>query len=56
MKAVRYLLTGAAAAGLALHELGSKEASLEEAFMEMTHHAVEYRGSVSADRSGKEPS
>ena len=40
----------AAAAGLALHELASQEASLEEAFMEMTHHAVEYRGSASADR------
>ena len=43
--------------GLALHELASQEASLEEAFMEMTHHAVEDpRGSASADRSGKEPS
>ena len=46
----------AAAEGLVLHELAPQEASLEEAFMEMTHHAVEYRGSVSADRSGKEPS
>ena len=46
----------AAAEGLVLHELAPQEASLEEAFMEMTHHAVEYRGSVSADRSGQEPS
>ena len=43
------------AAGLLLHVLAPQEASLEEAFMEMTHHAVEYRGSASADRSEKEP-
>ena len=30
------------AAGLVLHELSPKEASLEEAFMELTHGAVEY--------------
>jgi ABC-2 type transport system ATP-binding protein len=32
----------AAAAGLVLHELSPQEASLEEAFMEMTRDAVEY--------------
>jgi ABC-2 type transport system ATP-binding protein len=32
----------AAAAGVVLHELALQEASLEEAFMELTHDAVEY--------------
>ena len=33
----------AADAGLALHELTPVSASLEEAFMELTHDSVEYR-------------
>ncbi len=36
--------------GLAIHELASDNASLEEAFMEMTADAVEYHGST--DQSG----
>ena len=32
----------AAAAGIALHELSPRQASLEEAFMSLTHDAVEY--------------
>jgi ABC-2 type transport system ATP-binding protein len=35
--------TRAAAAGLTLYELSPIQASLEEAFMELTHDAVEYR-------------
>ena len=34
--------TAAAAAGIALYELASQSASLEEAFMELTRDAVEY--------------
>jgi ABC-2 type transport system ATP-binding protein len=33
----------AAAQGVALHELSPQDASLEEAYMELTHDAVEYR-------------
>jgi ABC-2 type transport system ATP-binding protein len=33
------------AKGLVLHELATQNASLETAFMEMTHDSVEYRGS-----------
>jgi ABC-2 type transport system ATP-binding protein len=33
----------AAAQGIALHELSPQEASLEEAYMELTHDSVEYR-------------
>jgi ABC-2 type transport system ATP-binding protein len=33
----------AAASGIALHELSPQEASLEDAFMEMTHDSVEYQ-------------
>ena len=43
----------AAAHGIALHELTPEQASLEEAFMRLTHDAVEYHASVasaSADR------
>jgi ABC-2 type transport system ATP-binding protein len=38
----------AAAAGLVLHELIPREASLEEAFLEVTHDAVEYRTAAGA--------
>jgi len=38
----------AAAAGLVLHELSPQEASLEEAFMELTRDAVEYHASTDA--------
>ena len=36
----------AAAQGIALHELSPQEASLEEAYMELTHDSVEYRADV----------
>jgi ABC-2 type transport system ATP-binding protein len=36
----------AAASGTVLHELSPQAASLEEAFMELTHDSVEYRGDV----------
>jgi ABC-2 type transport system ATP-binding protein len=38
----------AAANGLTLHELATQHASLEDAFMEMTHDSVDYRSSVTA--------
>ncbi|MFC9502850.1 ATP-binding cassette domain-containing protein [Streptomyces sp. NPDC057002] len=38
----------AAAAGLVLHELSLQEASLEEAFMELTRDAVEYHANTAA--------
>ena len=38
----------AAAQGIALHELSPQEASLEEAYMELTHDSVEYRADVPA--------
>ncbi|NJQ06605.1 ABC transporter ATP-binding protein [Streptomyces lonarensis] len=34
----------AAAAGVTLHELSPRQASLEEAFMQLTHESVEYHG------------
>jgi ABC-2 type transport system ATP-binding protein len=58
----------AAAAGIALHELTPQQASLEEAFMRMTHDATEYQAgepeptaarstrSTSASRAGAWPS
>lgn len=42
----------AAAAGLALHELTPQQASLEDAFMELTKDAVEYHGSITGDLVG----
>jgi ABC-2 type transport system ATP-binding protein len=36
----------AAAQGIALHELSPQEASLEEAYIELTHDSVEYRADV----------
>ena len=36
----------AAAQGIELHELSPQEASLEEAYMELTHDSVEYRSGV----------
>ena len=38
----------AAAQGIALHELSPQEASLEEAYMELTHDSVEYRTQAAA--------
>ncbi len=35
-----------------LHELSPQAASLEDAFMELTHDSVEYRGDVTTDASG----
>ena len=37
----------AGAQGIVLHELSPQEASLEEAYMELTHDSVEYRAEVS---------
>ena len=36
----------AAAGGLTLYELATQHASLEDAFMEMTHDSVDYRAGV----------
>jgi ABC-2 type transport system ATP-binding protein len=41
------------AAGLVLHELSPKEASLEEAFMELTHGAVEYHATTDRPAAGR---
>jgi len=41
----------AAAHGITLHELAPQNASLEEAFMELTRDSVEYHGSPSTTRS-----
>ncbi|MFI0445621.1 ABC transporter ATP-binding protein [Actinomadura sp. 6N118] len=41
----------AAGAGLVLHELAVREASLEEAFMELTRDAVEYQATTSVSAS-----
>jgi ABC-2 type transport system ATP-binding protein len=38
----------AAARGLALHELATQRASLEDAFIDLTHDSVEFRASVAA--------
>jgi ABC-2 type transport system ATP-binding protein len=38
----------AAAKGMALHELATQQASLEDAFMELTHDSVEFRTSQAA--------
>jgi ABC-2 type transport system ATP-binding protein len=38
----------AAANGLILHELATQHASLEDAFMDLTHDSVDYRSSVPA--------
>ena len=35
--------------GITLHELTPRRASLEEAFMELTHDSVDYRADLSAD-------
>jgi ABC-2 type transport system ATP-binding protein len=40
----------AAAEGIALHELTPEQASLEEAFMRLTHDAVEYHASSQTSR------
>ena len=39
----------AAAHGLALHELTPQQASLEEAFMDLTHEDVEFKAAELAD-------
>jgi ABC-2 type transport system ATP-binding protein len=38
----------AAAGGLTLHELATHRASLEDAFMDLTHDSVQYRATMSA--------
>jgi len=43
----------AAGAGITLHELSPQQASLEEAFMEMTRDSAEFLGGVSV--SGGKP-
>ncbi|MFD3619494.1 ABC transporter ATP-binding protein [Streptomyces sp. NPDC058676] len=43
----------AAAAGLVLHELFVQEASLEEAFMELTRDAVEYHATITEFAAGR---
>jgi ABC-2 type transport system ATP-binding protein len=43
----------AAAAGLVLHELAPQEASLEEAFMELTRDAVEYHATAELAGAGR---
>lgn len=43
---------GVASAGLVLHELAPKEASLEEPFMELTHGAVEYGSTTTLTTAG----
>jgi ABC-2 type transport system ATP-binding protein len=43
----------AAAAGLVLHELSPQEASLEEAFMELTRDAVEYHATSELATTGR---
>ncbi len=42
----------AAAAGITLHELTAVEASLEDAFMNLTHDSVEYRSDVPPGAAG----
>jgi ABC-2 type transport system ATP-binding protein len=42
----------AAQAGIALHELTPQMASLEEAFMELTHDSLEYEGGADHDTAG----
>jgi ABC-2 type transport system ATP-binding protein len=45
----------AADAGIALHELSPQSASLEEAFMELTHDSLEYEGGGHAAPSDSDP-
>lgn len=40
----------ALAAGIALHELTPQQASLEQAFMELTNDAVEFHGGTTSGR------
>jgi ABC-2 type transport system ATP-binding protein len=42
----------AAAYGVTLHELVAQQASLEEAFMELTQDAVEYQSTTAAELAG----
>jgi len=44
----------ALAGGIALHELSSQTASLEDAFMELTHDSVEFRGEESLPDGDRE--
>jgi ABC-2 type transport system ATP-binding protein len=44
----------AADAGIALHELSPQSASLEEAFMELTHDSIEYEGGSLAAATGSD--
>jgi ABC-2 type transport system ATP-binding protein len=43
--------TAAGAAGITLLELTAQQASLEEAFIDLTHDAVEYRPTTTAGAS-----
>ena len=45
----------AAAHGIALHELAERRASLETAFMELTHDSVDYRGDQVPDQQPPQP-
>ncbi len=45
----------AAAAGIALHELSPQEASLEEAYLELTESSAEYRGSAPSSADATVP-
>ena len=42
----------AAAHGIALHQLVTRQPSLEEAFMDLTRHAVDYRAHPAATGTG----
>jgi ABC-2 type transport system ATP-binding protein len=46
----------AGARGITLHELVTRTASLEEAFMELTRDDVEYRATATAATAGREAS
>jgi ABC-2 type transport system ATP-binding protein len=43
----------AAAQGITLHELATQHASLEDAFMELTHDSVQYRSKSDIATNGK---
>jgi ABC-2 type transport system ATP-binding protein len=45
----------AAGSGIAIHELSPQTASLEEAFMELTHDSLEYEGGGSTDSTASAP-
>lgn len=45
----------AAKNGIVLHELSERRASLEDAFMKLTGHSIEYRGQRPPEPSGQQP-